>query len=349
MRVTIQPAGRANLAPSLILAALLLFPGTPGVGSLVGRTSAGKVEFICRIGSTAIWLQESSWTVYLYKTGGKLVRRAVTKSGESVKFKNLDSGIYMVCIAGARFCERCESVDLTVSDEMRQLRFETCVQPPLPQLHNPETHLIRVDELEVKKEARQEVALAESADVRGGGKMETLGHLLRALEISPRYTGAINNLGAYWHREGQYALAIKYFSDAISINPQYFLAWVNLSASFLADGQKPKALDAGKRALSLRPENPAANANLAVIYYAMGEYDQAKAYFRRLLDLDPANARFPQLYLYTLAMGQGSESEAEEYLSNFLKFHPNLPIVSKYRKILDALVSKRLAFQTASP
>ncbi len=87
MRVTIQPAGRANLAPSLILAALLLFPGTPGVGSLVGRTSAGKVEFICRIGSTAIWLQESSWTVYLYKTGGKLVRRAVTKSGESVKFK----------------------------------------------------------------------------------------------------------------------------------------------------------------------------------------------------------------------------------------------------------------------
>ncbi len=349
MSVTTQPAGRANLAAPLILAAFLLFPCTPSVGSGVGNTRDGKVELICSVGSPDTRSEERTWTVYLRRASGEPVRRVVTRDGESFKLKNLDSGIYMVCFEGARFWERCESIDLTISDEMKRPLFETCVQPPSPLLHNPEIHRVRVDDLEVPKDARQEVVLAESAAMRGETKNEILKHLLRALEIWPRYTKALNNLGVYWHRAGQYALAIKYLSDAVAINPTHFLAWVNLANTFLADGQKPRALDAARRAWSLRPEDPRITSSLAFIYYDMGEYDQAKAYFTRLLDLDPANSHFPQLRLYTLAMRQGSESEAEEYLWSFLKFHPNSPEVPRYRKLLDALTSKRLALQTASP
>ncbi|MGA2261422.1 MAG: tetratricopeptide repeat protein [Acidobacteriota bacterium] len=53
-------------------------------------------------------------------------------------------------------------------------------------------------------------------------------HLKQAIEIYPDYADAWNNLGAYYHRRGNFEQAILDFTKVTELRCEFDVGWMNL-------------------------------------------------------------------------------------------------------------------------
>jgi len=111
-----------------------------------------------------------------------------------------------------------------------------------------------------------------------------------------------NNLGAAWHKKGQYDKAIEYYEQALAIvkkafgdeHPQVATGLNNLGAAWDNKGQYDKAIEYYEQALailkkSFGDEHPqVANAlnNLGLAWINKGQYDKAIEYCEKALAID---------------------------------------------------------------
>ena len=163
---------------------------------------------------------------------------------------------------------------------------------------------------------------------------EAIAGYKRAMEIYPKYTDAILNLGDALAKKGQREEAIAYYRKALELRPNFFEAHNNLADVLGETGAMPEALEHLEAALRLRPRStlalnnyganlgragrldealarlreadainprhPGLQANLGNVLALMGKIDEAVARYRRAIDVDPkdTSAHFNLGYLY---------------------------------------------------
>ncbi len=277
-----------------------------------------------------------SWVIELRRRTGELVRLVTATQGYKVHFKNLEAGIYSVCINGVEGARQCESVDLTPERGKSSCRVLKRLPAPAQEPHGAEWFSVSRQELAIPAAAREELAKSDEAQLRGDGE-EALKHLERAVEIHPSYATALNNLGTYYHRRGKYDQSLPCFKKVTELDPSFYGGWANLSSSLIATGNYNEALQAGERAYKIRPRDTMILANLALCHYYMHQWTDAEEFFKKIIALDPASGVEPHLYLFHIAMIKKDKEEAAEYIKSFLAIHPNAPQAAHLSKALADL------------
>ena len=323
-----------------------------GHGALVHAEDRGQkslVELDCRLAPNPAGLRLKSWLVEVRKSDGAPVRSLRKFGGDLARFKDLEPGIYLVCIEGEGGRKRCESVDLTPPAGSRFFRFEKELKTPPPPLQRSDAHRISLRQLSISRDAWLEMGRWRLAQLRGKTR-EAIQHLERALLLSPDYPEALNNLGVHYLNQHNYNTSTQYLQRATESDPDFYAAWVNLGACLLAAGEFNRALDANKRAYALRPDDAAVNSQLGMNYYYLRNYPEAEKYFEKAMALDPVPASSPQLFLAQMSIIQKKDVEARQYIQDFLYLHPNSPQGSRLREVMRQVGEKQLvAVPSADP
>jgi len=343
------PDGGGPFLPLAAVLALALSSLTTIVPASAGEPDRA-VELRCKILPAPNDRGYKLWKVEIRKSSGEPVRQAVAASGDTVGFKSLEPGIYIFCLMGEKGRQRCQSIDLVPAPNQTSHRFVKKFEAPPLGVNQKDAHKVSARKLAVPDKARKEMIRAEEAQLKGD-KGEALRHLERAIEICPAYADALNNLGTYYHRSGDYERSVQYFTNATRLDPEFFAAWVNLGGSLLALGKLQSALDANKRALELRPNDPLANSQVGINYFYLRNYAESKRFLEKVLSLDPYSANSPQLFLAHIAFAEKEQDSAQKYIRGYLELHPNSPQAPHLRRTLQNLVSggSRTSQNTANP
>lgn len=97
----------------------------------------------------------------------------------------------------------------------------------------------------------------------------------RALELSPAYPEACNNLGVLLNDDGYWGEAEAMLRRALAERPAYFEAHLNVADVLQKLGRLPEALYHASRAVELRAESPAALERKASVLNSMGRMQDA--------------------------------------------------------------------------
>ncbi len=331
--------------PTLQAAAILSLIGVVSYRGLATERKP-QVELRCKLVQTAESPSQKFWDVHLKNTAGETLRQATSTAGGGVIFKKLAPAIYVVCVVGEKDRRRCESVDLYPPPGQLHHSVSRALELPRSVPRSASTHRISRVRLAVPKRAQQEMAHYEECRARGDSS-SAMQHLERALAIYPAYLEALNNLGTHHHRAGNYQRSIQLFRKTTELDPDFATGWLNLGGSLLASGKFRQALEAQLRALALRPDDVLANAQTGMSYYYLREYVEARKLFERVAELDPESAAFPHLYLAHIAREQRQAQEAERYIRDFLRYHPNSPRAAHLRKTLSDMPSSTAGVRTS--
>jgi len=114
----------------------------------------------------------------------------------------------------------------------------------------------------------------------------------RALKLNATYPGTLpncwNNLGILAAREGKFDLAIQYFQRALQIDPKHSIALQNLGSAYRQKKEWPEAKEALERALALNADDPEANYSLGMVYAQQNDTEHAYEYLQRAIVSRPA-------------------------------------------------------------
>lgn len=154
------------------------------------------------------------------------------------------------------------------------------------------------------------------------GKLEEAeASFLVALQISPDFAQAFNNLGIVLRDQQKSDRAIEAFRRAIERDPAYFKAYNNLGSALQSSGQTDDAIDCYRRAIELKPDYFIALHNLATAYFAQGNYLDADACFRQAIGHKPDY--FPSYLAYgRMLLAQQRLAEAESCLQQAVQIGP---------------------------
>jgi tetratricopeptide (TPR) repeat protein len=333
---------RRNLAVTLPFALSLILASA----NSHAFESSAKVELRLKIlsafanqGQTVNW-----WIAAIKDARGPTVRVATGGDGETVGFKNLDPGIYLVCLLGSLNREDCKSFDLYPPAGSRFYRFNREMKAPTSILHQEDANTVHITEIAVPKAARNELIKAENAFYKGKvGEAEQ--HFLAAVKIHPNYGEALNNLGIYYRRNGDLQNAVECFNKVTQLNPESYGGWANLGNSLIPLARFGEALDAGRIAYKLRPNEPAVLSLVAQSLFYLRQYRESREYFEMLAKLDPENPVFPHLYLAKVSIMDGDTGSSKQYIETLLRLHPNLPMVP-YLQAMEQFLGSPLVEDT---
>jgi Tfp pilus assembly protein PilF len=308
------------------------------IPALSGSGGESQVELRCKILPDRADRGHKLWKVDIRKATGEPLRQAVGAAGGTVRFKNLQPAIYLVCLSGDKNRSRCQSVDLVPPPNHQTPVFEKSFEVPPQVTNRADAHGVSASRLGVPEKARKEMLRSEEAQLRGDSE-GAIRHLRRAVEMYSQYTEALNNLGTHYHRAGNYTRSIEYFTKVTQLDPRFFAGWVNLGGSLLAAGRFETALEANRKAVALRPDEALANSQLGMNYFYLRKFPEAKTYFEKVVRLDPSSAKSPQLFLAHIAFAERRPDEAEHQIRRYLELHPNSPQAASLRQTLQNLAT----------
>jgi len=113
----------------------------------------------------------------------------------------------------------------------------------------------------------------------------------RALTLHAAYPGTIpncwNNLGILAAREGNYDLAIQYLQSALEIDPKHSIALQNLGSAYRQKKDWVQAKNALELALALNADDPDANYSLGMVYAQQNDTQRAQDYLQKAIASRP--------------------------------------------------------------
>ena len=256
------------------------------------------------------------------------------------KFSKLRPGTYTVIAAHPRWGEIRQTVEVGSSFADPRGRVEVTLSRPRNEspydLSSSTSVVIPAQELTIADKARAHYRKADH-QLREGKIKKALEHLHNAVEISPQFGDAWNQLGIIAHRHREFPRAESYFRQATVLNPNAFEPTVNLGAALLALGKTEEALLYTERAHRMRPGDSLANAQLGSIFFRIGNDEEALLYLKRSKEIDPAHYGYPQLELARIYIKRGEHQKAIEELEDFESRHPESPLVEPNRRALRQL------------
>ena len=112
----------------------------------------------------------------------------------------------------------------------------------------------------------------------------------KAIELNPNYADAYSNRGIVSSLKGDYAHAIEMLDKAIELNPNHADAYSNRGIANLKRGNYISAIVDLDKAIELNPNHADAYNNRGVIYNNKGEVDLAIADCTKAIELNPNHA-----------------------------------------------------------
>lgn len=176
--------------------------------------------------------------------------------------------------------------------------------------------------LGVSQKAIQELQRAYEAR---GDVEKVRQHLQKAIEISPNFDEALNNLGTIYYHDAQFGKAAELFQRARQANPNSFPAQVNLGGALISLGDYERSLTENLKAVDMRPADSLAQSQLGQSYFYLKRYDEALAHLQIAKRIDPMSFTLPGFFVAEIYQMLGEKEKAVEEYGEFMKVHPGHP------------------------
>jgi len=154
----------------------------------------------------------------------------------------------------------------------------------------------------------------------GGGDVaplfnDALAQAEQALKLAPGLADAHRALGYYYYwGKGDYAAALKAFSEALALRPNDSNAMAAQAFVLRRQGKIDEAIEALQKALALDPRNTPLTTEMGETYMLSGRYAEAEQAFQRALALDPTNINARRYYGTSIVFDKGDLPRALEAL-----------------------------------
>jgi len=120
-----------------------------------------------------------------------------------------------------------------------------------------------------------------------GKTREAVSHYMKALQVKPDNSEAINNLGVILAKQGKLGEAVMHFNRALQIRPFYAEAYFNLANVSKAQNKIDEAIGYYQKALQINPNYYEAHNNLGVVLKSQKRLDEAISHYRQALKINP--------------------------------------------------------------
>ena len=164
--------------------------------------------------------------------------------------------------------------------------------------------------------------------------------LNKAVEISPQYAAAWNQLGTIAYQTRRYQDAEQYFREALKQDPEAYAPLVNLGGALLALNRIEESLPVNQAAVKANPGDALAHSQLGKSYFYLGKFDDAETYLKRAEAIDPGHFSYPQVILIEIYMRRNQVPAAIAEMEEFLKLHPDSDWAPGIRKALETARSR---------
>ena len=236
-------------------------------------------------------------------------------------FKKIPEGIYKITVGGAGIREQQRTVE--VRPAFADARGRVAVKIEIKDGTLAKDRLkVGITSLSVSPKAIDEMRRAH--DARGDVE-KARRHLQRAIEISPNFDEALNNLGTYYYRDGRFETAANLFQRALNANPNSFVAQVNLGGALISLGDYERALVENFKALEMRSGDSLAEAQTGQVLFHLHRYDEALQHLQKAKQIDPMSFTLPGIFIAQIRQIQGETDGAIAEYREFLRVHPGHP------------------------
>ncbi len=280
--------------------------------------------------------------VALSSVGGAYRKQKFLGFSGRFKFKKLEPGSYHVVVFHPGWGEVRRTVDVTRSFADKKGRVEVIIPLRLTRGQRErmllERNTVSVRELSVSPKAWAEYRKAREKRAKNK-TAEAVAHLEKAVEISPQFEMAWNELGTIAYGRGRYIQAEQFFRKALELDAESFSPVVNLGAALLSQRRLQEALNFNQYALALRPDDPLANSQLGMNYFYLQRYPEALAHLARVTQIDPSHFSLPHIVVAETYARLGQLQKAVEELREFLRYHPDSALADRVRRQLERLES----------
>jgi tetratricopeptide (TPR) repeat protein len=190
-------------------------------------------------------------------------------------------------------------------------------------------------EIQIPKPARKEFEKGVKLD-RDGKSDEAIKRYQKAIEISPEFYEARNNLGSDLLGKSRFPEAQQQFEQVVKVNPSDAAAYFNLGNLCLLTQQLDKGQQWVQQGLSKQPDSAFGHFLSGSLYARNGRTGEAEIALKRSLELDPIMSK-AHLALVNLYLQQKRSEDAAVELRAFLKAFPEDPFAPKARQVLQKL------------
>ncbi len=271
--------------------------------------------------------------VFLQGTAEPYTTQTRTDTRGRFKFEKLPSGLYTLIIAVPMWGDLQRTIEIGPSQSNSKGRIERTFRVDR-EYSRPNLHTVSVQQLSVPRNARREYTRArerlEERDVPGA-----IGHLKEAVELSPQFTAAWNQLGTIAYLSKEPKKAEEYFREALRQEADSYAPLVNLGGALLAQDRVDEAHAINLRAVQMRPDDALAHSQLGRSYFSLAELDPAQRHLKQAKALDPKHFSFPQLVLAQIYDLKSDSVALMWELEEFLKFHPDSKRVPEMTQWLE--------------
>jgi len=249
------------------------------------------------------------------------------------KFEKLLPGLYTLIIAVPMWGSLQRTIEIGPSGSDSKGRMERTFRVDR-KYSKPNVYTVSVRQLSVSRNARLEYSKArkrlEKRDVPGA-----IEHLKKAVELSPQFTAAWNQLGTVAYLSKEPRKAEEYFREALRQEADSYPPLVNLGGALLAQDRVEEAHAINLRAVQMRPDDALAHSQLGRSYFSLAELDPAQMHLKQAKALDPKHFSFPQLVLAQIYELKSDSVALMWELEEFLKYHPDSKRVPEMTQWLE--------------
>jgi tetratricopeptide (TPR) repeat protein len=158
--------------------------------------------------------------------------------------------------------------------------------------------------------------------LRQAGRLEEAEKPLeQAVEIDPKNSQALNNLGIIRYEQKRFEEAVEFYRRALEVRPNMAEALNNLGNALRLTGDIDGAMQAYQDALTLRDTYPEAYNNLGTLLQQDKQFDEAEHALRKAIQQNPKYIEAHNNLAQLLA-SQKKEVEALRILADALKLAP---------------------------
>jgi tetratricopeptide (TPR) repeat protein len=238
-------------------------------------------------------------------------------------FKKIPEGLYKLTLIGMPGAEQ---RTIEVRRAFADARGRVIIKIELADSKVPKDGLkVGVAALGVSSKAMEE---AQRATEARGDIEKARAHLQKAIDISPNFDEALNNLGTIYYGDKQFEKAAELFERALQANPNSFAAQVNLVGALLSLGRYEQALLENLKAIEMRPADSLAQSQTGQSLFYLKRFDEALVYLNTAERLDLLSFTLPGIFIARIREIQGDWSGAIAEYKEFLRVHPGHPQTS---------------------
>lgn len=260
------------------------------------------------------------------------------------KFKNIPQGTYNLVATVPRVGETRKTIEVgpSLADSSGKITATILFDRSLS-VEKKET--VSAAELSVSEAAKEEYMRAldcvKRQDIKGA-----IERLEKAVEISPQFAVAWNQLGTIAYQTKRYEQAETYFREALKQDPEAYSPLVNLGGALLALNRFQDSLPVNQRAVKARPSDALAHSQLGKSYFFLDQLEEAEMSLKQAKALDASHFSLPHFYLIHIYLRRSQLPAAIAEMEEFLKLHPDSEFAPRIR---EALKTARVASSPAKP